>query len=294
MRIGLIGLGDVSQKAYLPIIANTPGITPALCTRDQKTLALLGNKYRIDEQYTDIKSLIHSGLDAAMVHSSTSSHTFFVEQLLNARIPTFVDKPISYQFDETKKIIDLSTRNDTLLFVGFNRRYAPLIAQIKEPFPVHISLKKNRPYLPGDRRKFIFDDFIHVIDTLRFLSSREVDNFQTWSYQADDQLGALHVQWQSDDTLLTGCMNRVSGIGEESLEVFGRQQTLRVDNLASGRYNTTKSSKSLGFDDWQSTLYKRGFVDMLDHFIHLSKTKVSRPQQLGDILKTHELCNAAI
>lgn len=294
MRIGLIGLGDIAQKAYLPVIANYAGVKPILCTRNAKTLSLLGSKYRINEHYTNVSSLIHNGLDAAMVHSSTDSHSEIVKQLLKAGIPTFVDKPISYHFDETKEIIDLSTSTNTLLFVGFNRRYAPLIANINEPSPVHISLKKNRPYLPGEHRTFIYDDFIHVIDTLRFLSSGQVNNLQCWSYQEHNQLGAIHVQWQSGHTLLTGCMNRVSGANGESLQVFGQQQTWQIDNLTKGKYNTPDNANELGFNDWQATLYKRGFIDMLDSFIQQSKARVANPEQLNDILKTHQLCNTIL
>jgi virulence factor len=294
MRIGLIGLGDIAKKAYLPIIANLSGVTPVLCTRNAEALVLLGNKYRIDEHYQDVSSAINSGLDAAMVHSSTDSHAEITKQLLEAGIPTFVDKPVSYHLDDTKRIIDLSAHKDTLLFVGFNRRYAPLITDIDEPSPVQLFLKKNRPYLPGDPRVFIYDDFIHVVDTLRYLSSDKIENLQSWAYKEGDQLGALQVQWQSGSTLVTGSMNRVSGTDKESLDIYGQQQRWQINQLSQGEHHTQSGITQLGFNDWQATLYKRGFVDMLNTFIQQAQTKHAKCKQLEDILATHELCEVVL
>ncbi len=294
MRIGLIGLGDIAQKAYLPVIANFSGVTPVLCTRNPEALTLLGSKYRIGECYQDVNDLIKSGLDAAMVHSSTESHAEMVTRLLEAGIPTFVDKPISYHLEDTKRIIDLSVTKDTLLFVGFNRRYAPLISAINEPSPVQLFLRKNRPYLPGDPRVFIYDDFIHVIDTLRYLSFGKVEDLQTWAYREGNQLGAVQVQWRSENTLVTGSMNRVSGADEETLDVYGQQQHWQIKRLAQGEYHTPEETSQLGFNDWQATLHKRGFVDMLSHFVQQAKVKKAQQEQLEDILATHALCDQVL
>ena len=291
MRIGLIGLGDIAQKAYLPIMANYDGVIPVLCTRNAATLSFLARKYRIDECYTEINDLMRSGLDAAMVHSQTESHSEIVKQLLLAGIPTFVDKPISYHLEETQKLIELSDKTNVPLFVGFNRRYAPLITSINEPSPIHVSLQKNRPYLPGEHRSFIYDDFIHVIDSLRFLSSGKVENLHCWSRAEGNELGVIHAQWQSDQTLLTGNMNRISGSSKESLEIFGQQQTWQIDNLSEGEHYTPENINKLTFDNWQTTLYKRGFVDMLDSFIGQAKNKAVNIEQLHDIFKTHQLCD---
>lgn len=34
MRIGIIGLGDIAQKAYLPVLSKKEGIELVLCTRN--------------------------------------------------------------------------------------------------------------------------------------------------------------------------------------------------------------------------------------------------------------------
>jgi predicted dehydrogenase len=38
MRIALVGLGDIAQKAYLPLLASDERVTPLLCTRNPAVL----------------------------------------------------------------------------------------------------------------------------------------------------------------------------------------------------------------------------------------------------------------
>lgn len=299
MRVGLIGLGDIAQKAYLPVVANYPGITPVLCTRNPETLAYLKGKYRISETYTSTNSLIDSGIDAAMLHSNTESHPEIVETLLNKNIPVFVDKPLSYQIDDTERLLNLANQKNLTLFVGFNRRYAPLINAIHESDPTHIRLQKNRANLPAIPRVFILDDFIHVIDTLRHLSTgnspiTDWQDIQVNSYFRGDLLANIQVQWRSNNTLLTGSMNRICGVTEEQLEFFGQEQMWRIQSLSHGWHHRSQGKAELGFNDWQQTLYKRGFVDMVQAFIEQVTHNQIPDNQAEDILITHQLCEQVL
>jgi virulence factor len=300
MKLALIGLGDIAQKAYLPVVSTLTDVTPVLCTRNKQTLKTLANKYRIDQQFTDIDELIKSGIDAAMVHSSTESHPVIVEKLLSHGIATFVDKPISYHLNDTERLLNLAEQKSTPLFVGFNRRYAPLITNIDRTTAVHVSLTKNRVNIPNIPRVFVYDDFIHVLDSLLFLSSGKINDLQVFSHFVDNKnLGAVHVQWHNGKTLLTGAMNRICGHTEEVLSFYGQKQKWQINQLTHGWHHAEDSNKQslqqqLGFDDWQSTLYKRGFETMLSTFIAQVRRNKMPNNQLQDILVTHQLCEKVL
>ncbi|MDO5978085.1 Gfo/Idh/MocA family protein [Flavivirga spongiicola] len=295
IRIALIGLGDIAQKAYLPIAANHSKVEPILCTRNKKVLEQLAIKYHIDSVFTDIDELIKTRPDAAMVHSSTESHYLYTSKLLNAGIPIFVDKPLSYSLHESEKLLNLATQKQLLLYLGFNRRFAPLIQSLKqEESPVQVFWQKNRVNLPGDPRAFVFDDFIHVVDSLLFLAKGPIENINIFSKLQNNKLESLQVQWQQNGTLLNGTMNRISGVTEERVEYYSNGNKWEINELVSGFHYKNNIQHIIKFDNWKSTLYKRGFIDLFeDWLLALSKNQFDA-NRIQDIWNTHSLCESIV
>ena len=295
IKIALIGLGDIAQKAYLPIIANHSKVTPILCTRNAQTLKRLATQYRIDETYTNIDELIKYKPDAAMVHSSTESHFSLILKLLHAGIPVFVDKPLCYSLQETEELLNLATQKQVLLYIGFNRRFAPLIHSLShEQPPVQIFWQKNRVNLPDDPRVFVFDDFIHVVDSLLYLASGSISNIQVFSKSQNNKLESLQVQWQQNETLLSGTMNRISGITEERVEYYSNGNKWQINELVSGFYYQNETQNPIGFSNWENTLYKRGFVDLFEDWLTALQTDRFDATRVQDIWETHHLCETIV
>lgn len=295
IKIALIGLGSIAQKAYLPILANHSKVEPILCTRNIQTLKVLSHQYRINETYSNLDELILNKPDAAMVHSSTESHAFIISKLLKAKIPVFVDKPLSYSLEESEKIIELATKNKLPLYLGFNRRFAPLVKSLSEvPNPIQISWHKNRVNLAGNPRVFIFDDFIHVIDSLRFLGKGAIQNINVVSRVKDKKLENIQVQWQQGETFLFGGMNRISGITEEKIDLFSEGNKYVINNLSSGTHYTKEAENILKFGNWESTLYKRGFVNMIEDWINVLEERSYNSKSIEDIWETHQLCETIL
>lgn len=296
MRIGILGLGDIACKAYLPIVAAHAGVTPLLCTRNTERLGMLARQYRISETFVVLGDLIAARPDAVMIHSATETHASFARQLIEQGITVFVDKPLSYHLHECEALVELAAAKQVSLTMGFNRRYAPLIQPLGQcDALIQARLQKNRTRLPADPRVFIYDDFIHVLDTLRYIAPTETNNLQVYAYGRSGELASVHVQWQCGKSLLTGSMNRVSGQTEERLEVFAEDRKWQVDNLAQGMHFShldKPSSRTLGFSDWDNTLYKRGFVDMFAAF--LAQLQVGKASNYADILATHALCERVV
>jgi len=299
VRIALIGLGDIAQKAYLPIMSSLPDVYPVLCTRNQSTLAFLSGKYRIPESYSELSELLKHKPDAVMIHSATESHFEVAKQCIQAGIATFIDKPISYTLRESEHIINLSEQKNVPLFIGFNRRFAPLYQELLQSRPLHIRYQKNRLSLPDETRVFVFDDFIHVLDFFLFSAKRHgmsanLQSLDVYSYVKEEKLGIVQVQWQCEETLFTASMNRLNGINEERLEYFSIDEKWQIDNLRTGVHASKGSQAAIGFDDWQDTLYKRGFVDMIQSFVAAVKSGGSNIEENALAFESHKLCDAVI
>ena len=295
LRIASFGLGDIARKAYLPLMATRREVRPVLCTRNRATLDLLSDQYRIEETYASLEDLMRSAPDAVMVHSATDSHPEVVAPLLEAGIPVFVDKPLANSLGATEALLDLARGKDTLLFVGFNRRYAPLISQLSgRPAPRQLTWHKNRVDLPGDPRTFLFDDFIHVVDGLRFLGNGPVEDLQIALDREGSLLANVQVRWRQGDCLCTGGMNRVSGITEERIEFYTRDHKWQIEELQRGYHYHRGVTEPLGFGNWTPTLEQRGFVAMLDDFMAAVRGRKMPADYLDGVRESHRICEEVL
>ncbi|WP_405557363.1 Gfo/Idh/MocA family protein [Streptomyces sp. NBC_01171] len=293
MKVGCIGLGDIAQKAYLPVLGTQPGLDLHLQTRTPATLAAVGDSLHLPagQRHETLDSLLDAGLDAAFVHAPTAVHPEIVTRLLEAGVPTYVDKPLAYELTDSQKLVELAERRGVPLSVGFNRRYAPAYAQVLEHPRDLILLQKNRVGLPEEPRSMILDDFIHVVDTLRFLVPGPVDDV-TVRVRAED--GLLHhvvLQLSGDGFTALGVMNRLSGSAEEILEVSGQDTKRQVINLAEViDHKGQPTVRRRG--DWVPVSRQRGIEGAVLAF--LDAVRAGQPLSARDALATHELCERVV
>ncbi|WP_031089694.1 Gfo/Idh/MocA family oxidoreductase, partial [Streptomyces sp. NRRL WC-3549] len=115
MKVGCIGLGDIARKAYLPVLTALPGTELHLQTRTPATLAALAAEHRIPARqcHADLDSLLAQGLDAAFVHAATVAHPEIVGRLLEAGVPTYVDKPLAYELADSERLVALAEERGT-------------------------------------------------------------------------------------------------------------------------------------------------------------------------------------
>lgn len=297
MRIALVGLGDIAQKAYLPLLASDERITPLLCTRNPAVLAKLARQYRIAECFTELGDLLASRPDAVMIHAATAVHLELAVQCLRAGIPTFVDKPLCDTFARVEELANLAMAQDCPLFVGFNRRYLPAMAEARSQPLTEIHWQKHRHALPGTPRSFLFDDFIHVLDSLCCyggLPSGDLHAVLRRSPQQPELLAGVSVAWQSGQVAVSGSMNRSAGLTEERIDAYGDNLSLHIENCTRGTLARDKTVQTLAPDDWQSVLAQRGFVAMLDHWYRQIETGRADGGLIESYLHGHRLAERLV
>ncbi|MES9506132.1 Gfo/Idh/MocA family oxidoreductase [Streptomyces sp. NPDC000609] len=289
MKVGCIGLGDIAQKAYLPVLTTLPGVELHLQTRTPATLAAVAEAHRIPaaQCHTDLGSLIAQGLDAAFVHAPTTVHPEIVTRLLEAGVATYVDKPLAYELAESQRLVALAQERGASLAVGFNRRVAPGYAQCAEQPRELILMQKNRVGMPEDPRTLVLDDFIHVVDTLRFLAPGPVEHTVVRARIRESLMHHVVLQLSGDGFTAIGTMNRLSGSTEERLEVSGQDSKREVVNLAEViDHKGQPSLRRRG--DWVSVARQRGIEQSVLTF--LDAVRAGKVLSAEDALRTHELC----
>ncbi|HEY1213477.1 MAG TPA: Gfo/Idh/MocA family oxidoreductase [Bryobacteraceae bacterium] len=297
MRVAVIGLGSIAQRAYLPVLSALDGIDLVLCSRHSDRLSQLAARYRIRELTNHVSDLGSMQLDAAFVHVATEAHEDIVSLLLRQCIPVYVDKPIAYTLEASSRLVDLSESTRTLLMVGFNRRYAPMYRRLADqPRRRMILMQKNRRFSPDTPRHVVFDDFVHVVDTLRFLAPGPIRDVRTDGYALEGKLHHVLVQLSGPDFQLLGSMNRDSGAGEEVLEVMSPNNKWIVRNLTETSHWHAGTECVTRFDDWESVLHRRGFPQIISQFLDYVTAGYAGPGSAlaQDALQTHALCEQVV
>ncbi|TCP90044.1 virulence factor [Sphingomonas sp. PP-CE-1A-559] len=288
MRVLVTGLGDIAHKGYLPVLAANPELELHLATRDQQVLGDAGRSFRVAHLHASVEHALETtAFDAAFIHAATGAHPALVRMLLERRIPTFVDKPLADNLAETQELVALAERQETLLTVGFNRRFAPDYAALRGTGASLIVMEKHRHRQADTPRKVVFDDFIHVIDTLLFLAPAPVQRRTIETHVEHGLLKTVTLMLAGDGFTAIGTMHRDSGLDEERLDVIGNGVRQSVRNMAElVRSAGTECHHRRG--DWTSVGRQRGFEAMCADF--LTAVRVGRITSVADILATHALC----
>jgi virulence factor len=293
----MVGLGDIAQKAYLPVLATRADVELHLVTRNAETLARLAAEHGgVATTSTRLDDALDDDLDAAFVHAATSAHYGLVHRLLTTGVPVFVDKPLAPSLQEAAELVGLAERTRVSLMVGFNRRFAPAYAELAGLDPSVVLMQKNRVDLPGEPRQFVYDDFIHVVDTLRFMLGPCADqDLSVWCSVRDGLLQTVTMALRSADSTALGVMHRASGAEEEVLEVMGDGYKHRVLDLtevwrseAAGPTGVVRAPRN----GWAPVGTVRGFASMCDSF--LSSVRSGEVLSAEDALRTHEICERVV
>lgn len=292
IKVGVIGIGSIAAKAYLPVYAGMDDADFYFCTRNQKTLDEIRSKYRWTHLFTSIDDLLKQGIQAAFVHAATPAHPKIIERLIHKDIAVYTDKPLANNFESAAQLTKLAEEKHVMLMTGFNRRFAPLIAETSLlPKKTMVICQKNRVDAPSDLRTVVFDDFIHVLDTVRFVMGTPIDPISVhFSWNSENQCIGLFALFQSGNILASAIMNRVSGANEEKTQVMTERGECLVRDLIEREWieGTTRQFKR--FDDWENTLQKRGFEPIISAFIQAVKMGQIEPIGKRDALETHRLC----
>lgn len=127
LRLGVVGYGNrgvIAQRA-----AELDGDAAVVAVADpsehghERAMRDFGSSVVIGP---DIATLIEAGVDAAFVTTPDHLHAEHVTALLEAGIPTFVDKPLATTLDDADRILDTAYRTGTRLYVGHNMRLMPV------------------------------------------------------------------------------------------------------------------------------------------------------------------------
>lgn len=291
MKIGLIGIGDIAMKAYLPVVSRIKDVELYLSSRNKSILEDVKAEYKHLNIVETVDDLISKEIDAVMIHTSTQVHFELCKKFLSKGIPVYIDKPISMDILEVRELFKIAKEKNVLFRTGFNRRYSTWVKEMSSlGRPDAIIYQKNRFDWPGETKDYIFVDFIHVIDTFRYLMQEEVISVEAKGLVKNDEMYSLHVFLKGKHVSVSALMYRDSGKSEEKIEVMWPNHKILVNDLNDKIEYYDKLEVHHKHNDWHPVLDRRGFDGLIAEFIADVNNGGNYLLSDDDALKTHELC----
>lgn len=284
LRIGVVGLGGIAQKAWLPVLGAADGWTLQAAWSPGKEKALrICDAWRIP--YADSLEQLAAQCDAVFVHTSTASHFEVVSRLLHAGVHVCVDKPLADKLNEAESLVELAARRKLTLMVGFNRRFAPLYRELKTQMGGAASLRmdKHRSDSVGhDLRFTLLDDYLHVVDTALWLAggNATLESGLIQINEADQMLYGEH-HFLCGETLVTTSMHRRAGTFRESVQAVTEGAVYQLDDMRVWRDERDDILTQQPVAGWQSTLAQRGFAGAIEHFVDCVSNQTA-PETSGE------------
>lgn len=265
IAVGLIGAGNFSKNTLLPIMRSTNLFNfKALATTGGIGAAQVQELFSFDYSTNDYKKLIHDPkVDIVIISTQHNSHAKLIIEALESNKHVYCEKPLCLTIEELDNIEAAYRRSTGELFCGLNRRYSPLINQIKkdistDKIPAIYSYIVNAGYIPEDH--WIQDEKIgggriigeacHFIDTIQYLDgsnllSLNIAFAQNEAYPKKDNC-LLTMQFQS------GAISNIiyTSMGskkypKEQLRVFSNGKICELDNYVRiSQYGGLKTTKT--------------------------------------------------
>jgi predicted dehydrogenase len=280
ISIGFVGAGNYASSMLLPHLAKLPEARLAhVATTKSLSAVNAQEKFGFVTASTDADSVFDdASLDAIFIVTRHASHAKLVCRALATGKAVFVEKPLALTRAETDEIAAAvaETGNDRLM-VGFNRRYAPLLATMRRDFGTAAAtastrylvnagpLAANSWYLneEAEGSRFVGEGG-HFIDTLTWWADSLVEEvYAVGGPEKGDIQATFRFASGAAGTIayLTGGNARFP---KETMDVTGGGRSARLDNFkeatvwaASGK----SAAKARGGQDKGQQAEMKAFVE---------------------------------
>jgi predicted dehydrogenase/threonine dehydrogenase-like Zn-dependent dehydrogenase len=251
--IGFIGAGNFAQNYLLPAIRSSNGSQLiGVATATGLNAKSVAKRFGFKFCTTDPEEILQDpDIHCVFIATRHNLHAQLTAQALQQQKHVFVEKPLALSEEELSRVVTAYENSPGELMVGFNRRFSPLVREVKQFFrslqtPLIIHYRVNADNLPKTHWAYdptvgggrILGEVCHFVDTMQYLtgaeptkvyaeaiSCRELDTIDTENVNitltfGDGSLGTITYVSLGDPVL-----------GKERIEVFGGNAVAIVDDF---------------------------------------------------------------
>ena len=252
VSVGVIGAGSFTGLVLVPTLKQIGVRLRTIASSKGVTSSHLGRKFGFETSTTSVDELIEDpDTNTIFISTRHDTHAGFAERALLAGKRVFVEKPLAISREELASLtLVYDSQKTPFVMVGFNRRFSPLVAKMRELLVSSAGAKSvvvivNSGSLPrnhwtqdravGGGR--IIGEACHFVDLIRYLVGQPIERVVASSAKdkqgvptedvatitlsfVDGSMGTLHY-------LASGHKS----VSKERVEVFVDGKILQLDNF---------------------------------------------------------------
>jgi predicted dehydrogenase/threonine dehydrogenase-like Zn-dependent dehydrogenase len=270
-NIGMIGAGNFAQGILLPAMKGHCNFV-GLATARGNMSKYVGGKYGFNYCAESADELFRDDqINTIFITTRHNSHAEYVIKAIEHSKHVFVEKPLAMNEQELEAIRSAYTaaiENGTAkqVMVGFNRRFAPAVQQIKKMFAPEqsksIAIRVNSGIMPPDHwvndpeigGGRIIGEGCHFIDLAMYLAGSKITSVSANAMEDANRLYntvVINLQFENGSVASVNYFaNGSKNLPKEQIEVFCGGTVARIDDFKTltvyGR--SSKTTKFKGQD----------------------------------------------
>ena len=283
--IGFLGSGNYASRVLAPQLKKSDCILKTIVSKNGLSSKLSAKKNGFefassseDDVFSD------SEINTVFIATRHNLHAQQVLRAIKAKKHIFVEKPLAINLEELEKIEEALCKDlqepNSLLMVGFNRRFSPLIKKLKDDIdflnqPFFINIDVNAGALPeehwlknpGVGGGRLIGEACHFIDLSRYIANSEIINSHVFSNKIDyqhDENFVINLSFKNGSMAnikYFACGNK--GLPKENIQVICAGHQFNIVNFKKYQYFGSKNikNKTLLFQDKGQKICLRKFID---------------------------------
>jgi predicted dehydrogenase/threonine dehydrogenase-like Zn-dependent dehydrogenase len=279
INAGIIGVGSYAKNMMIPEISKLVKLSGVYSSKPTDA-AFITSKSPDVQSYGNAESLIaDSSINTVFITSRHDSHARYVIQALQNNKHVYVEKPLCLNQEELDEIKNAFEQSTSILMTGFNRRFSPLISEVKKMLPgipLAINYRINAGTLPKDHWVHdmkrgggrIIGEVCHFTDLCTYLAGSMVQSVNAVSltdpHHLHDTMVATLAFENGSVASLSYFSNGNPEVAKEQLEIFCGGKVIRIDDFRELIINGKRSGNRYlsGQDKGHSASFK-AFTDSI-------------------------------
>jgi len=251
--IAFLGAGNYASRFLIPAFKKTGAELHTIVSQGGVNALYNAKKHGFKNACTD-EALVMSdpNIDTVVIATRHDLHARQVVAALEAGKNVFCEKPLCITLSELQAIRETYAKNSgQKIFVGFNRRYSPLVRQMKEKLesinqPKSIIMTVNAGQIPSDHWAQnpiqgggrIIGEACHFIDLAHYLVGEKCENSYVLATESPTSVkklfdtATINLSFSDGSTTTIHYLaNGHKSFSKERIEVFTNGRILRLDNF---------------------------------------------------------------